>query len=398
MNLHKKIADVQNTLKKQNIDGWLLYDFRRSNNLACSFLEIPEQTMLTRRFFYWIPKSGNPVKIVSSIEVKTLQNLPGDLKPYTTWQELEEIIQSLLQGSKTIAMEYSPRNCIPYVSKVDAGTMEVIKGFGVNVVSSADMLQQYTSVWDKEKWELHLQAADVVSNAVDRVWKFISEQLKTKMKVTEYDVQQLIMAELQKNYCIFEGNPICAVNAHSADPHYSPTKESHSVIKGGDFILIDLWCKKNLPRATYADITRVGVAASKPSKKQQEIFDLVKNARDQATEFIKQRFSSKKQVTGWEIDQVSRDVIEKGGYGKYFIHRTGHNINESDHGEGAHIDNFETHDSRQILPGTCFSIEPGIYLPDEFGVRLEYNVFVHPNGQVEVTGGIQDAIECLSKD
>lgn len=395
MELNEKILDVQKKLSEQNVDGWLLYDFRRNNDLACDFLEIPGETMLTRRFFFWIPKAGIPVKLVSAIEPNILEHLPGDLKPYRTWKELENNLQSLLKGLKIIAMEYSPRNAVPYVSKVDAGTMDVIKGFDVDVVSSADLLQQYTSLWDQQKLDYHLQAEEIVTVAVEKAWKFISEKLKNNSTVTEYDVQQFIIEEFRKNQCAFAGEPICAVNEHSADPHYTPTKDKYRVIEERDFILIDLWCKKNKPRATYADITRVGTASQNPTEKQQKIFELVKNARDTATNFVKERMSDCKPLMGWEVDQICRDVIESAGYGEYFIHRTGHNIDESDHGNGAHLDNYETQERRQILPGTCFSIEPGIYLPGEFGIRLEYNVYIGRDRKVNITGGIQNSIRCL---
>jgi Xaa-Pro dipeptidase len=394
MTLTQKIQEVQKSLKDLGVDGWLMYDFRRTNDLACDFLEIPKETLLTRRFFYWIPNQGDPVKLVSAIETKILESLPGLLRPYRTWKEMENILGELLKGRKKIAMEYSPRNAVPYLSKVDAGTMEVIKEFGVVVVSSADLLQQYTSIWDQEKWHLHLQAEQVVTRTVEQAWDYISENLKGSNTITEYDVQQRIIEEFSKQRCITAGDPICAVNENSADPHYTPSKNKHKKISRGDFILIDLWCKKDLPKATYADITRVGVADTRPTEKQQQIFDIVRKSRDTAVELIKRKMASGEPLLGWEVDQASRKIIEEAGLGRYFIHRTGHNIDESDHGSGAHIDNFETQEKRQILPGTCFSIEPGIYIPGEFGIRLEFNVFIHQNRKVQITGGIQEKIHC----
>ncbi len=383
-----KIAEVQKALSEEGLDGWLFYDFRRSNDLACRFLEIPPDRLLTRRFFYWIPVHGEPVKIVHAIEENALHHLRGETVRYRTWQELEGHLKTILKGHKKIAMEYSPRNAIPTVAKVDAGTIELVRAQGVEVVSSADLMQKYTCVWDERKLHSHLAAAAVLDQTVARAWNFI----QSNPGLSEHDVQQFILLEFVAHGFMTEDPPICAVNAHSADPHYSPLPQGSSIIKKGDFVLIDLWCKQKEADSVYADITRVGVAAAKPTKKQQEIFDIVKEARDTATEFVKQRFAQGNPPMGYEVDDVARHVIAKSGYGENFIHRTGHNIDTRDHGPGANIDNFETQDRRRLLAGTCFSIEPGIYLPGEFGVRLEYDLFVHFDSRIEVTGGIQNKI------
>jgi Xaa-Pro dipeptidase len=393
--IEDKLRDVQKKLEEEGLDGWLLYDFRCSNDLAFEFLEIPAEKFFTRRFFYWIPSRGKPIKIVHRIESENLDHLPGDKWRYLAWQELESHVEKVLSGAKRIAMEYSPRNAIPYVSKVDAGTMDMVRDCGVEVVSSADFLQIYTSVWDKHKLKTHLEAADVLDQVVAKSWELIAKKLKGGQELTEYDVQQFILSEFEKHNCITEGPPICATNEHAADPHYIPASNGSSLIKEGDFILIDLWCKKNVPYATYGDITRVGVAAKSPTARQQEIFSIVKDARDFGTQLVKERFERQEPLMGWEIDAACRKVIEDAGYGEYFIHRTGHNIDVNDHGNGAHIDNLETQDKRRILLGTCFSIEPGIYIPGELGVRLEYDVVVHHDGTVQVTGGIQESITCI---
>lgn len=387
-----KLQKVQKRLQDLNLDGWLLYDFRKTNDLACRFLEIPKEKFLSRRFFYWIPKEGTPVKIVHQIEDDALNHLPGTVQRYRTWNELENHLDQVLRTQKRICMEYSPRNAIPYISKVDAGTMDVIRGFGVEVASSGDLLQEYTNVWTDEQLRSHAAAADVLDKAVASAWELIWDSLRFDRQITEHEVQQYILEEIANNGCVAQDPPICAVNAHSANPHYVPQATTAARIKKGDFILIDLWCKQDLPHAVYADITRVGVAAQKPSEKQQEIFEIVKKARDEATQFVRDRFAAGKPPMGFEVDDVARNVIVAAGYGEFFVHRTGHNINEEDHGPGTHIDNFETQDRRRILPGTCFSIEPGIYLPDAFGVRLEYDVFVDLSGKVEVYGGIQNEI------
>lgn len=392
MDQQLKIQRVQKNLRDKNLDGWLLYDFRKTNDLACRFLEIPKEKFLSRRFFYWIPHDGAPVKIVHQIEDDALKHLPGTTNRYRTWEELESHLEKILQGKKQICMEYSPRNAIPYISKVDAGTMDIVRGYGVDVVSSGDILQEYTNVWTEEQLRSHAAAADVLDKAVASAWELIGDSLTFGRMINEYEVQQFILEEIAAQGCLAQDPPICAVNAHSANPHYMPSAASAAPIKKGDFILIDLWCKQDLPHAVYADITRVGVAAEKPTEKQQEIFDIVKNARDAATQFVKERFEKGEPPMGYEVDDAARNVIVAAGYGEYFVHRTGHNINEEDHGPGTHIDNFETQDRRRILPGTCFSIEPGIYIPDAFGVRLEYDVYIDKDQKVHIYGGIQNQL------
>lgn len=390
-----ELEKIQRELCKQKIDGWLLYDFQRNNELACAFLEIPKEFILSRRFFYWIPSKGEPIKVLHAIEKHNLDHLPGCLIVYQTWGDLENTLGSFLSHPRSVAMEYSPRNIIPAVSKVDAGTIDLVRDFGVQVVSSADLLQKFTGVWGELKWKSHLYAAQVLENSVERAWQSIAEALKKNQIITEFDIQQNILNQFAKNCCVASDAPICAVNAHSADPHFTPSSSNSTAIKKGDFILIDLWCKRNIPHGVYADITRVGVAASEPTTKQRKIFEIVKSAQVAATDLVRKRFAENMPLKGCEVDQCCRKVIEEAGYGSFFVHRTGHNIDEQDHGNGTHMDSYETYDTRQIIPGTCFSIEPGIYLPGEFGVRLEYDVFVHHDGRVQVTGGEQKEIKCI---
>lgn len=380
------VNTVQKAIRKAGVDGWLLYDFRHNNELACRFLGLGPEVMLTRRFFYWIPATGTPQKIVSVIEPHHLDHLAGDNLIYHSWQQLEKYIAHVLTGHRTVAMEYSPRNGNPYVSKVDAGTVELVRALGVEVVSSANILQQVTGLWDEEKLRLHREAARVADRVVEEAWQWIASGLRT-----DYGVQQYILERFAEAGCITEGAPICAVNADSADPHFCPTAATAKSIRSGDFVLIDLWCKKDVSRATYADICRVGVCGQ-PTAKQQTIFGIVKHARDAATQLVRERFAAAKPLMGWEVDQAARDVIDAAGYGEHFTHRTGHNIDESDHGDGTHLDNLETQDRRLLLPRTCFSIEPGIYLPGEFGVRLEYDIYVHEDGHIEINGGVQEEL------
>jgi Xaa-Pro dipeptidase len=395
MEFETKLREVQSDLKLQEISGWLLYDYRHSNSLAHTFLEIPSDKMVTRRFFYWIPQNGDPIKIVPLIEPFTLDHLPGMKWSYKSWQDLERLLFSIAIENPTIAMEYSPNNALPNVSKVDAGTVDFIRKSGVQVVSSANLLQRYTSVWTPEQLQSHLAAAQVLEEIVDRTWAFIEHSLQKQFPLDEYKVQQFMLQAMHEAGCQTEDWPTCAVNVHSADPHYHPTPDQALPIFVGDFILLDLWCKQKVPHAVYADITRVGVAAPQPTSKQREIFKIVKNARDLATALIKEHYENHRPLEGWQVDQICRDYIQEAGFGDYFIHRTGHNIGEEVHGPGANLDNLETHDFRQLLPGTGFSVEPGIYLPNEFGIRLEYDIYLDPEGQMRITGGIQEELVCL---
>lgn len=379
-----ELKTVQKMLKEENVAGWLLYDFKRSNPLACQFLEIKDHALLTRRFFYWIPVEGEPLKIVNAIEDLVLDHLPGKKVTYSTYQDLKNTLQKFLP-KKRIVMEYSHE--IPAVSKVDGGTIDLIRSCGAEVLSSGNLLQHFTAVLDEWQLQTHLKAAHFLDQTAKKTFEWIKGHFGT---ISEYDVQQLILQEFKQYGFVTADAPICAINHNSANPHYCPSKESSLKIKENDFILLDLWCKQDHPRAVYADITRV--AAHKPTEKQQQIFNIVREAQKRATHFVEESFVKKTPIMGYQVDQVCRHVIEEAGFGNYFIHRTGHNIGINDHGDGAHIDNYETKDCRFLLPMTCFSIEPGIYLPNEFGIRLEYDIFIHKDLRIEVTGGIQETL------
>ncbi len=395
MDWKARIQDVQKKLVKEKIDGWLLYDFHGNNPLAKDFLNVDPELMVTRRFFYWIPAKGEPVKILHAIEQQVLSDLPGKAEIYLKWQELEAHLKNALKGAKIVAMEYSPKNAIPYLSKVDAGTVDLIRSFQIEVVSSASLLQSYTCVLDDEQLESHLEAASFLDKIVKEAWELIAKSLREGTKINEHQVRMFLADQMKANGFMAEVAPICAVNAHSADPHFEPKKEGSSEIKKGDFILIDLWCKKKHPKAVYGDITRVAVADSVPTPKQTEVFSIVRSAQRAATDFIMNRYAKGERIKGYEVDNVCRKIIEEKGYGKYFTHRTGHNIYTELHGPGAHIDGLETQDLRELIPRTCFSIEPGIYLPGEFGVRLEYDVYLGESGKAQVTGGTEDQLFCL---
>ena len=389
-----KLKEIQHSLQTMDIDGWLLYDNRRSNSLAWAFLDIPAQKT-TRRFFYWIPQIGQPIKIVPLIEPYTLDHLPGDKLTYVGWIELEKILFSLTVKHAKIAMEVSPFNALPSLSNVDAGMVQWIEKNGAKVVSSAELLQKQTSRLTPGQLESHLYAAKVLDDIATKTWKFIEKALQDKSIINECDVQSFMLKEMAGAGCISDHPPVCAVGTHTADPHYSPTLSSCSLIKEEDFILIDLWCKQKVPHAVYADITRVAVAAKQPTTQQNEIFSIVKEAQTIVTTMIEESLKKKKLLLGWQVDQKCRDFIQKKGYGDYFIHRTGHHIGEEVHGPGANLDNLETHDDRHLLLGTCFSVEPGIYLPGEFGIRLEHDVYLHDDHVMQITGGVQNEIICL---
>jgi len=387
-----KIEEAQKHLQQKHLDGWLLYDFHRNNDLAHRFLEISSKKMTTRRFFYWIPAQGDPVRLVHAIESEVLDGWPGKKEMFSSWQSLEEKLGTLLKGKRKIAMEYSPKNAIPYVSKVDGGTIDLIRSFGVEVVSSADFLLYFTSVLTDEQIESQKRAARAMEKTVRGAWDFIAQSLKQGKTIRECDVERQILEAFKRANIVAESGPIVAVNEHSADPHYMT---GSTEIKKGDFILIDLWGKEKGEKTIFGDITRVAVADRKPSRKQEEVFRVVRNGQKAAIELVKKRFTQKEEIQGWEVDEAARSVIREAGFGEFFIHRTGHNIEVELHGSGTHMDNLEMHDVRPLIPRTCFSVEPGIYLPGEFGVRLESDVIIHRDGTVEVTGGEEEDLLLL---
>ncbi|MCP5469272.1 MAG: M24 family metallopeptidase [Chlamydiales bacterium] len=386
-----EISLIQERLCEQGVDGWLLFDHHGSNRFVRQLLSIPAHLVITRRLFYWIPAQGEPCAIVHRIEGENLEYLPGKREIYLSWEELKGALSKVLRGVKKVAMEYSPDGANPYVSNVDGGTLDMVREAGVEVCTSADLLQHFTSVLDERQKASHLDAAEVLERAVANAWELIAGRVRTGKRITEYEVQKFILSEFAAHGCIADDGPTCSVNGHSALPHYMARKKVTAEITQGDFILIDLWCKKDHPFAVYADITRVGVAAPEPTPKQLEVFEVVREAQKRAYAFILEN----KGARGFEVDDVCRGYIKEMGYSEYFTHRTGHNIDIEVHGSGAHLDNLETCDQRKILPNTCFSIEPGIYLPGEFGVRLEHDVLIGPDGTPQITGGTQESILCL---
>lgn len=381
----ERVEAIQRSLADAGLDGWLFYGFHQVDPLALRILQLDPHLIQSRRWFYFVPAKGLPRKLVHKIESQNLDVLPGEKIAYAGWRELERGLEQILQGVRDVAMQYSPDNAIPYVSRVDAGTVELVKKFGVRVVSSADLVQQFEATWSEDQLQDHLETANVLRSLVDRAFGEIRRRLEAGGPFTEYDLQQFLHEQYAAHGLEADYPPIVAVNEHSGNPHYEPTKERSAPIRSGDFVLLDIWAKKKgKESAVYADITWTGFVEAQVPEKYRKVFEIVKGARDAAVAFVQKNVAQGRVFHGWEVDDVARNYIRERGYGDAFIHRTGHSIGREVHGNGAHIDNFETRDERRILPRTCFSIEPGIYLP-EFGVRSEIDVYVGEK-EVRVTG------------
>jgi Xaa-Pro aminopeptidase len=379
------LKTIQTALHERNLDAWLFYDHHHRDPIAYKVLGLPENIMVTRRWFYIIPREGEPTKLVHRIEAGHLDSLPGSKREYSSWRELWDNLQAMLVRHRTVAMQYSPNNLIPYIGLVDAGTVELVRSFGKEIASSGDLVAKFEAAWSEEQIASHFAARDAIDAIVPECFAEIGRRVR-KGSTTEYEIQQWLAEAFKREDLVTEDLPIVAVNANSGNPHYGPQAQGSAQIKPGDHVLLDIWAKKNTPNAVYYDITWTGVIGA-PSEKQLEIFNIVSGARDAGVRKVQEAFAAKKRIAGWEVDQVTREHIANAGYAQYFTHRTGHSIGVSVHGNGANMDNLETKDDREIIPNTCFSIEPGIYLP-EFGVRSEVNVLTR-NGSAEVTGKIQ---------
>lgn len=372
-----RIVAIQEALREmETVDGWLFYDFRGSDPLAYRVLLLDPTRHVTRRWYYWIPTSGEPFKLLHRIEPSVLDELPGQVQQYVSWEQQRLLLASLLRGRQRIAMQYSPFNAVPYLSRVDAGTVELIRSFGLDVVSSADLVQQFEAVWTDEQLESHRYAVTTLRNIVDEAFAHVASCLSNERPLSEYDLQQFILSRIRDAGMTTSSAPIAAVGAHSADPHYGPTESRSSLITRDNLVLIDLWAKRTAPSSVYGDITWTGYTGRGVPAKQRTIFEHVRRGRDAALSFVQGRVATGRFPCGWEVDDVCRNTIRAAGYGDFFIHRTGHSIGEEVHGNGANIDNLETQDERRLLPRTCFSIEPGIYLPGEFGIRSELDVYI----------------------
>jgi len=383
------LQGMQNDLRAAGFDGWLFYDFRGRDPIAQRILKLPAG-IRTRRWFYFVPAKGKPRKLVHKIEAEALAAMPGETLYYAGQDELQSNLAKTLRGAKSVAMQYSPKNQIPYVAMVDAGTVELVRGAGVKVVSSADLVQKYEACWTPEQLQSHLRAGSVIDRVIHGAFQEAARGVRSKRPVTEYDLQQWILGQFASAGLVREDGPDVAVNAHASDPHYGPPPEKSSAICEGDLLLLDVWGKTDKPGSVYYDVTWVGYLGGKVPEKFAKIFTVVREARDKAIDLIRSHVAAGKPLQGWQVDKAARSVVEKAGYGKYFFHRTGHNIGESVHGNGVNMDGLETYDERHLIPGTCGSIEPGIYLKD-FGVRTEVNVYIGER-EARVTGAIQKEI------
>lgn len=386
------IAEMQKDLRAAKLDGWLFYDFRGRDPIAHRILGLPPG-MRTRRWFYFVPAKGTPKKLVHKIEAASLAAMPGDTLYYAGLKELNAGVKKTLGRAKKIAMQYSPKNAIPYVSMVDAGTIELVRSFGGKVVSSADLVQKYEACWSKEQLESHLAAGHAIDRIISEAFQYAAKCVREKKALTEYDLQQWILQRFAEARIMTEEGPDVAVNANASDPHYAPTREKSSPIREGDLLLLDVWGKQEAPGSVYYDVSWVGYMGAKVPEKYAKVFRVLREARDRAIELIRGSVAKGKPLQGWQVDQAARSVVEKAGYGKYFFHRTGHSIGTSVHGNGVNMDGLETHDDRHLIAHTCNSVEPGIYLP-EFGMRSEVDVYVDEK-DARVTGAVQTEILAL---
>src|SRR6476659_7585906 len=383
------LSAIQSALRERNIDAWLFYDHHHRDPIAYRVLDLPRSLMVTRRWFYLIPAHGEPSKLVHKIEAGHLDSLPGAKSVYSGWQELFAQLKTFLDNHKTIAMQYSPNNLVFTVSLVDAGTIELVRSMGKTVVSAADLIAQFESTWTDEQIQTHFAARDAVDSITAAAFPEIGRRVRNG-GTTEHAMQQWFMEAFQRENLVTDDPPVVAVNANSGNPHYEPHAEGSAPIREGDFVLLDVWAKKNTPGAVYYDITWTGFVGKSPSDRMREIFDIVRQARDIGVKTVREAVAAGRPLAGWEVDRAVRGFIKNAGFEQYFLHRTGHSIGTDVHANGANMDDLEIHDERRILPNSCFSIEPGIYLP-EFGVRSEVNVLVRPQA-AEVTGKIQREI------
>ena len=382
-----RLEEIQAALREQGFDAWLFYDHHHRDPIAYGVLGLPANLFVTRRWYYVVPAQGEPTKLVHRIEAGHLDSLPGKKIEYSSWEEQQQGLKGMLAPYTNLAMEYSPNNQIFYIGLVDAGTIELVRSFGKKIGSSGDLVARFEATLSDEQIKSHYAARDIIDRVTEAAFKEIGRRVRNG-GTTEFEMQQWIREAYQREGLVDENDPpVVAVNANSANPHYSPSAEKSQKIKDGDFVLLDIWAKQDKQKAVYYDITWTGFVGKAPSDRQREIFEIVTQARDIAVKTVQEAFAAKRKIAGWEVDQATRAFIQSKGYGKYFVHRTGHSIATTVHGNGANMDNLETKDERTILPNTCFSVEPGIYLP-EFGVRSEVNVLVKGVAP-EVTGRIQ---------
>ena len=381
------LTAIQNAIHEFGFDGWLLYDFRGSNILARRILKIADDAIASRRFCYFIPAHGRPTRLVHQIESGMLDHLPGTKTVYLAWQELEEGIRQAVGGHSRLAMEYSPRNGNPYIARVDAGTVELVQSFGCNVDSSGDLISLFEATLSDAQLAAHLAASDVTHSSFDRAWKFIADGVRENGSVDELEVQELILRHFAENDVITDHPPIVAVNENAGDPHYDTGTGKNTKITAECCVMIDQWARHDHADGIYSDLTRCGYTGKNIPERYSKVFDVVAAGRDAGIDCVRSTLAAGAPLEGWQVDDAVRQLISAAGFGEAFCHRTGHSLGRETHGNGTHIDNLETHETRRILPRTLFTIEPGVYLP-EFGIRSEVNVFIHADNTVEVTGGL----------
>ena len=386
------LENIQREIRHQKLDGWLFFDHHQRDPLAYRVLGIPPAAP-TRRWYYMIPAQGQPLGLVHRIERGVLGALPGERIPYSRWTEQVDGLRRLTAGLRRVAMQYSPLCAIPYVALVDAGTVELVRSLGVEVATSAELIQAFEARWTPEALESHLEAGRRVDRVRAQAFALIHERTRNRAPLQEIEVKRFVLDGFAKAGMVTDHGPIVGVNANAANPHYEPTEETTAPIRAGDWVLLDMWAKLDRPGATYYDITWTAFCGDNPPEEMRNVFAIVTAARDAGIERVRSAIAAGYPLCGFEVDDTVRAVIEAAGYGPCFTHRTGHSIGEEVHGSGANMDNLETHDERRVAPWTCFSIEPGVYL-ENFGVRSEIDMFVG-DGEARVTGEIQRDLALL---
>ncbi len=382
------IAAVQRALVEESIDGWLLYDFQGSNPIAARLSGLAASgKMATRRWYYLVPAAGEPRGLVHAIERHNLDELPGEKRIYAGREQLTDGLRQLLQGLNTVAMEYSPGNAIPYVSRVDAGTIESVRECGVTIVSSGDLAQRFEAIWTDAMYATHVAASERLYRVKDRAFDLIRQRMRDGAGVTEIEVQEAMVEWFRQEGLNAGAPPNVSAQENAGNPHYQATRAQHRAIRPNESVLIDLWGKLETAGAVYADITWVGFTGTRPPDELASAFAAACAGRDAAVSLVQSAVREGRDLRGWQVDRACRDVITDAGFGPLFVHRTGHSLGEEVHGNGVHMDDYETHDDRRLLPGTGFTIEPGVYT-DRYGVRTEINMFVQER-EALVTGPIQ---------
>jgi Xaa-Pro aminopeptidase len=389
------VAAIQQSLAAEGLDGWLLYDFHGSNPIASRLLGTGAAgRMTTRRWFYLVPAAGEPRGLVHAIEKATLDGLPGDKSVYAGRRQLEIGLTHLLSGMRRVAMEYSPECAIPYISRIDAGTIEAVRKRGIDVKSSGDLVQRFEAAWDEQALATHRGASAALYRVKERAFEEVARKIREGANVSEFDIQRQMARLFQEEGLVSDSDPVVAAQENAGNPHYLPTAARSRQIGANELVLLDLWAKKGgNPDAVYADITWVGFTGKMVPGEMARAFEAVAAARDAAARLAQQAARDHRDLRGWQVDQAARKVLESAGYGEQILHRTGHNLGRDVHGNGVHMDDYESHDDRRLLPGTGFTIEPGLYFAS-FGVRSEINVFYGEHDAL-ITGPVQTDILML---